>query len=224
MSGRGLGPATDVTVSVSATVTLPLHLKALETLEDAALEDDILKEAVRLAVAEKLGGFENMRVDVSHKHGKPSFEAKLEFADLCSAIVNAQHIYEHAMTQLLVIQEMIQAERTGQEQKAGKLEENCANVLASIDDVVQQALKGPGEAPFAAAIRECAQASSTTAGVGSDDWKTSGGKNDDGGTATSSDDRSYDPLAEGYEPLLDHVDSESENREEEEDAAPLFSC
>ncbi|RNF15464.1 uncharacterized protein Tco025E_05505 [Trypanosoma conorhini] len=211
MEGHGLGPTTDVTVNVSGTVTLPLHLQALESLEDPVLQTEIMQEAARLAIAEKLGSFEKMHVTAVHKYGNPICEARLDFAELCCAIANLQHAYEHAMTHLVQIQQMIDKgpTQTEEEKLSGEEEEAAGTekVFAAIRQVLRHAMEEPGEAPFASVIRASAR-SNAAAGAGdlADDA-------DDAEVGFY--DGVHDPEAEGYAPLLEHHDTAPVEEEEE---------
>ncbi|EAN89415.1 hypothetical protein C3747_80g92 [Trypanosoma cruzi] len=222
MEGGGLGPKTDVTINVSGTVTLPLHLQALETLEDPVLQAEIMKEAARIAISEKLSGFDKMHITAAQRRGNPSCEATLEFADLCCAIANLQHAYEHAMGYFLKIQEIIDKKRTQlQEERLKKSEEEeeeeeeagPEDVLADIHQLIRDALDGPGEAPFASVIRESAHKNTTVAAGSMADC-------DDGDGAADYYDDMHNPEAEGYAPLLDHTDTglKEEVEEEEEES------
>ncbi|RNF02460.1 hypothetical protein TraAM80_06366 [Trypanosoma rangeli] len=208
MEGRGLGPTTDVTVNVSGTVTLPLHLQALESLEDPVLQTEIMQEAARLAIAEKLGSFDNMHVTAVHKCGNPICEARLDFAELCCAIANVQHAYEHTMAHLLQIQQIVEkrGKQTEEEKMSKEEEAGTENVLADIRQVLRRALEGPGEAPFASAIR-----ASTRTNTAAENEARSDDDNDDGAGFYSG---VCDPEADGYVPLLDHHDTASEEEVE----------
>ncbi|KEG07567.1 hypothetical protein DQ04_09411010 [Trypanosoma grayi] len=217
MTSHGIGPTTDVTVNVTGTFTLPLHLQALESLEDPVLQEEIMKEATRLALAERLGGFDKIDITTKHRYGKPVCEARLDLADLYCGIANVQHAYEHAMTHILQLQEVVgtAAQKTGEEAPV------ASSVLAEVAALLQRAAEHPGEAPLVAAIRAAACAdkqSSAHAASGEDDGDS---------TAVSSD--GYrDPTADGYAPLLDcndaevdEMDGEEEEENREDMEAPL---
>ncbi|KAH9597583.1 hypothetical protein LSM04_004018 [Trypanosoma melophagium] len=205
--GHGLGPTTDVTVRVTGSFILPLHLQALETLEDPILQSEIMQEAVRIAIAEKLAGFHNLNITTTHKGGKPVCEATLQLADLCSAIADVQCAYRHAVAQMVQMQEMItvalQQEKDTKKEE-GKGSEKACEMLAKLAKKLEETLDGPGESSLSEAIRTRMQNNN-------DDDDNS---NDD--LAEGSYDEYRDPEDEGYMPLMDNNQSESDNENNDE--------
>ncbi|ORC89525.1 uncharacterized protein TM35_000123000 [Trypanosoma theileri] len=225
VEGNALGPTTDVTVHVAGTFTLPLHQQALETLEDPLLQSEIMQEAVRLAIAEKLGGFDNVNITTTHKGGKPIFEAHLQLADLCSAIANVQYAYKHAMTQMLRMQEMItetlqhdqededkkkdevkEEKGEGSEEISKVMSEKNSEVLSKLVKMLEDTLEGPGESSLSAAIRTRMHSNND------DDNDNSMGNLDEDNC-----EEYRDPEDEGYIPLLDDQESEPDNEDNDED-------
>ncbi|KAG8345167.1 hypothetical protein ERJ75_000464200 [Trypanosoma vivax] len=107
-SADDLGETTTVTVSVAGTTSVPLHLKVLESLQDASLQEEIKKEAVRLALVEKLGGFGGVSVVSANMAGEvPAYEAQLKLADLCSLISVMKDAHKQLETRLQQLNEAV---------------------------------------------------------------------------------------------------------------------
>nr|CCC93321.1 conserved hypothetical protein [Trypanosoma congolense IL3000] len=196
-----LGPATTVSVTVTGSMKVPLHLDTLHTLDDAALQEEIMREAVRLTLAENLGGFDNITVTSSRKKGQPACEAQLDLADLCALIANAKRTYEYGQQQLVGLRDLIatiheqlkEGEATG---SADMKDITVPAVLKALGELVEEAMRGPGEAPFAVAISN-ANRSDTKGEVDVVSSDSCGAEGSDGDIHTRN------PKNEGYEQLPD---------------------
>ncbi|EAN77524.1 uncharacterized protein TEOVI_000407400 [Trypanosoma equiperdum] len=193
-----LGPTTRVTVNVTGTVTVPLHLNALESLDDAPLQEEIMREAVRLSLAEQLGGFDNFTVTSARKGGNHVCEARLDVGDLCSIIADVKNAYEHGERRLRELQQLITAIReqlkeSGREGGSEDEDITVPGIVKVVSDMVEDALRGPGESSLSAAIREVSNDKSWLEEVPVGDRS--------GGAASKSDEDS--PSGVGYTRLPD---------------------
>ncbi|KAL7700876.1 hypothetical protein NQL31_003823 [Lotmaria passim] len=69
-------PQTSVHVEVKGSLDIPLNLGLLSDLGDPLMEQEIIKEAVRIAVSEKLGYFDGMDVRLSSSGGREGVSTK----------------------------------------------------------------------------------------------------------------------------------------------------
>ncbi|CAD2221032.1 hypothetical protein AGDE_14206 [Angomonas deanei] len=110
-----------VTVTVQGSLQIPLRLNMLQGLDDPLLENEILKEAIKVAVSEQLGYFDGMEITVTkpptggHPHpnrkkvtqpSKVAATATLDLQRLGHCIEQIQSAYDHVLHQANLLLEV----------------------------------------------------------------------------------------------------------------------
>lgn len=89
----------NVTVAIQSSLTVPLVMPVLDSIDDGALRKDIAEEAVRLSIMESLCGFDGVRVEeavtpLPNGKGACSFRADVDFNKLARCIGALQSEYQ----------------------------------------------------------------------------------------------------------------------------------
>eukprot|EP00796_Vickermania_ingenoplastis_P010060 gene10060-7030_t len=140
-------PADDevqLVVKVSGSMVVPLKKDVVATLREMGMEDSILEESVRLAVAEKLGYFDSMTVQLANPAGDAvgrsrAVQANIHLESLSQCISTIQESFTHMLEQVQELQALVAAveEQRVLEREAGR---ECAS-SADSDDFLWSALQ-----------------------------------------------------------------------------------
>lgn len=203
----------EVHVTVRGSAVVPMASDLLKTLEDPVIEREIGSEAVRISLAQRLGGFDEMRV--SSQGAPPQYVADVDFDGLCRCILNLQQEYDRVITAAQTAKSVSSALVASLKKQhhlhqatddSGPTEEaaiDLAEQLEALLDVVTHE-------PAAVAVGSSADAMPDLERPAHHDAQFNGDSSDD-----DDERRSDDNDQRGYQRLLDDDDNDEENNRDE---------
>jgi hypothetical protein len=92
----------NVTVAIFSTLTVPLVMPVLDSIEDGGLRKEIAEEAVRLSIMENLCGFDGVTVEegrttIPNMKGTFQYRADVDFQKLARCIAALQSEYQRVV-------------------------------------------------------------------------------------------------------------------------------
>ncbi|CCW70332.1 unnamed protein product [Phytomonas sp. Hart1] len=131
-----------ITVNVHGPLRIPLHLDLLKNLEDSALEEEIVKESIKIAINEHLGWSNHL--DITFGSCKTSgssterattqvCEANISLEDLGIRIKAIQAAYDNVIQQAATLKDLLSLSQQEQEKMEEKASEK--NVKEYTEDL-----------------------------------------------------------------------------------------
>lgn len=98
----------EIVVHVSGTLRIPLESSMLESLREMELEDLVLRESVKLAVAEKLGGFDRLEVHLDCTSSPTTAHVDIPLEQLGDCILHLQSAFDRMVLQAKKLENLLE--------------------------------------------------------------------------------------------------------------------